>query len=106
MAKVKNDSISVEGVRKQILRAVVTAILALFVWLTFTVHQLSIDVAVMKNQLILIPKMVSGISKNRCPFCAGITVRNQQESVSVLSKNHCPEWPGITVRFGQEYAIV
>jgi len=47
---------------------------------------------------------VSGISKNRCPLCAGIAVRNQQESVSALRKNHCPEWPGISVRFGQEYA--
>ena len=54
MAKPENDTFSVEGVRKQILRAVVTAILALFVWLTFTVHQLSIDVAVMKNHLIQI----------------------------------------------------
>lgn len=54
MAETENDTISVEGVRKQILRAVVTAILALFVWLTFTVHQLSIDVAVMKSQLVQI----------------------------------------------------
>ena len=60
---------------------------------------------VMINELILLPGKVSGISKNRCPLCAGIAVRNQQESVSALRKNHCPEWPGISVRFGQEYAI-
>ncbi len=47
---------------------------------------------------------MSGISKNQCPLCAGITVRNQQESLSALSKKHCPEWAGISVRFGQEYA--
>ena len=60
----------------------------------------------MKDDPILLPGLVSGISKNRCPLCAGIAVRNQQESVSALRKNHCPEWPGISVRFGQEYAIL
>jgi len=59
---------------------------------------------VMKDQTLLLPGMVSGISRNRCPLYARIAVRNQQESVSALRKNHCPEWPGISVRFAQEYA--
>jgi len=59
----------------------------------------------MKMEPLLLPGKVSGISKNRCPLYARITVRNQQESMSALRKNHCPEWPGITVRIGQEYAF-
>ena len=51
MAKTESDTIGVKGIRKQILRAVVTAILALFVWLTFTVHQLAIDMAVLKSEM-------------------------------------------------------
>jgi len=58
----------------------------------------------MKDETLLLPGMMSGISRNRCPLCARIAVRNQQESVSALRKNHCPEWPGISVRFAQEYA--
>ena len=58
----------------------------------------------MKIELILHPVYVSGIGNNHCPVCAGIAVRNQQESVSGLRKNHCPEWSGISVRFTQEYA--
>jgi len=56
----------------------------------------------MKMEPLLLPGKVSGISKNRCPLYARITVRNQQESMSALRKNHCPDWPGITVRFTQE----
>ena len=55
----------------------------------------------MKDETLLL----SGISKNHCPFYARIAVRNQQESVSALRKNLCPEWTGITVRFAQEYAV-
>ena len=59
----------------------------------------------MKNEPLLLPGKVSGINKNQCPICAGIAVRNQQESVSALRKNHCPDWTGISVRIGQEYAL-
>lgn len=58
----------------------------------------------MKIELFLHPVYLSGISKNQCPVCAGINVRNQQEPVSALSKNCCPVLSGISVRFGQEYA--
>ena len=32
----------------------------------------------------------------------GISVRNQQESLSALRKNRCPESAGISVRFERE----
>jgi len=41
----------------------------------------------MNNGPFLLPGMVSGISKNHCPVCAGITVRIKQEPVSAFSKN-------------------
>jgi len=32
----------------------------------------------------------SAFPKNACPFCSGIGVRFQQESVSVFNRNECP----------------
>ena len=53
---------------------------------------------------MLIPEIVSGISKNHCPVYARTAVRNEQEPLSDLRKNYCPESARITVRFIQEYA--
>lgn len=41
----------------------------------------------MKNDPILLPGMVSAISKNHCPIKARIIVRIGQESLSVFNKN-------------------